>query len=135
MKTYYYDSKSDKFVSNQEKLAKELIMLLPNFLKLIYRLMKDSRVPSQNKVLLGAVAAYILSPIDIVPDFVPLVGQVDDLLAVALVLKGLFDAAGEEIVLEYWDGPDSLLSIVDSILKVAAQILPKKAYQRVNKRF
>lgn len=135
MKTYHYDPEEGKLVSDTEKLAKELIMLIPNFLKLIYRLMRDSRVPVQNKVLLGTAVAYILSPIDIVPDFIPLLGQVDDILAVALVLKGLFEAAGEEVVLEHWDGPEGLLDIINSILNVAAQILPKKAYERVNKKF
>jgi len=135
MKTYHYDPKEDRFVSDGEKLAKELIMLVPNFLKLLYRLMSDSRVPSRNKVLVGAAIAYIISPVDIVPDFIPLLGQVDDLLVIALVLKGLFDAAGKEVVLEHWDGPEGLLDIIDSILDIAAQILPKKAYERVNKKF
>ncbi len=135
MKTYRYDPKEERFVSDGEKLAKELIMLLPNFLKLLYRLVQDSRVPSQNKVLLGVVIAYVLSPIDIVPDFIPVLGQLDDLLAVALVVKGLFEAAGEDVVLEHWDGPEGLLEIVNSVLNVAAQLLPQKAYERIYKRF
>ncbi|MTI85148.1 MAG: DUF1232 domain-containing protein [Firmicutes bacterium] len=135
MKTYHYDPKEDKFVNDGEKLAKELIMLLPNFLKLLYRLINDERVPSQNKIILGVVIAYVLSPIDIIPDFIPLLGQLDDLLAVALVLKGMFDAAGKEVVLEHWDGPEGLIEIINSILNVAARVLPKKAYERVYKRF
>jgi len=135
MKTYHYDPKEDKFVNDGEKLAKELIMLLPNFLKLLYRLINDDRVPSQNKIILGVVIAYVLSPIDIIPDFIPLLGQLDDLLAVALVLKGMFDAAGKEVVLEHWDGPEGLIDIINSILNVAARVLPKKAYERVYKRF
>lgn len=135
MKTYHYDPQDNKLVSDAEKLAKELIMLIPNFLKLLYRLMRDERVPQYNKILLGAAAAYVLSPIDIVPDFIPLLGQVDDVLAVALVIKGLFEAAGEEVVQEHWEGPEGLLDVINSILNVAAQLLPQKVYERVYRKF
>lgn len=135
MKTYHYDPKEDRFVSDGEKLAKELILLIPNFLKLLYRLMSDTRVPVRNKVLVGAAISYVLLPIDIVPDFIPVLGQVDDLLAVSLVLKGLFDAAGKDVVMEHWDGPEGLFEIIESIFDLAAQILPKKAFERVHKKF
>lgn len=135
MKTYHYDSEEDKITSDSEKLAKELIMLIPNLLKLLYRLVNDSRVPRQNKMLLGAAIVYVISPVDIIPDFIPILGQLDDLLVVALVLKGLFDAAGKEVVLEHWDGPEGLLGIIESILNLAAKILPKKAFEKVNKKF
>ena len=102
------------------------LMLIPNFLKLLYRLFKDSRVPLAEKALLIGVIAYVVSPIDLIPDLVPFVGQVDDLYLIALVVLRLLTRTGDDVLREHWDGRGDLASTVDKIDRAARYILPKK---------
>lgn len=106
-------------------LAKDAIMLLPNLIKLLGRLSKDPRVPRRSKILMGGVLVYLASPIDLLPDAIPVVGVVDDLLLAAYVLNHVIDRAGEEVILEHWDGPQDLLQLVRSVLDATSSMVPK----------
>lgn len=110
---------------------KELILLIPNFLKLLYRLAEDKRVPVQEKIILAAAAAYVVSPIDLVPDFIPFVGQVDDLLMIVLVLKRFMNSVDESVLYEYWDGNDNFLLIIDKVLSYARYFVPASIYDKI----
>lgn len=105
-------------------LARDLTLLVPNIVKLLARLVKDPRVPRRSKLLVGAMLAYVASPIDILPDFVPVVGMADDVLLMAYAVSHLVDQAGEDVVLEHWDGPQDLLEMVRSILESVGQLIP-----------
>ncbi|MBI4482708.1 MAG: DUF1232 domain-containing protein, partial [Acidobacteria bacterium] len=87
---------------------KRLLLLLPNLLKLLYRLLKDPRVSREDKIILGATVAYVVTPLDFVPDFIPFFGQVDDAYLVALALLRLLNRTDEAILREHWDGPEDL---------------------------
>lgn len=117
-----------------KSLLKEAIMLIPNFLKLMYRLAEDKRVPAQEKAILFATAAYVVSPIDFLPDFIPFVGQVDDLLLVALILQRFMNTVEREILFEYWDGEDKLLAVIENILGFSKFFLPENVYNKVVQR-
>jgi uncharacterized membrane protein YkvA (DUF1232 family) len=106
-------------------LAKDAAMFLPNMIKLLGRLVKDPRVPRRSKILMGGVIAYLVSPIDLLPDAIPVVGLADDLLLAAYVLNHVMDRAGEEVVLEHWDGPQDLLQLVRSVLDATSAMVPK----------
>src|SRR3954464_6667720 len=84
--------------------ARQLIKEVPSLLKLLFRLMTDRRVPGKDKALFALVAAYVISPIDLIPDFGGLLGMVDDLYLVGLSLGRLLSGAGEGIRLAHWDG-------------------------------
>jgi uncharacterized membrane protein YkvA (DUF1232 family) len=107
-------------------ILRSALMLVPNFLKLLYRLFKDSRVPLAEKALLIGVIAYIVSPLDLIPDFVPFVGQVDDLYLIALVVLRLLTRTGDDVLREHWDGRGDLAATVDKIDRAARYILPKR---------
>ena len=64
------------------------------------RLLRDPRVPRRWKIALGALAAYLAFPVDLVPDFIPVAGQLDDVILAALVLRGLVRAVGPELLRE-----------------------------------
>jgi uncharacterized membrane protein YkvA (DUF1232 family) len=102
------------------------LMLIPNFLKLLYRLFKDSRVPLAEKALLIGVIAYVISPLDLIPDFVPFVGQVDDLYLIALVVLRMLSRTSDDVLREHWDGRGDLAATVDKIERAARYILPKR---------
>ncbi len=106
------------------KLAIDAVLMLPNLVKLLYELLKDPRVPRRTKLVVGAAAAYVVSPIDLLPEFIPVVGLADDFLLVAFAINHLVTVAGEDVVLEHWDGPRDLLELVRTVLDVAGDLVP-----------
>ena len=106
------------------QLAVDAALMLPNLIKLLSRLLKDPRVPRRSKILLGASFAYVLSPIDLLPEFIPVAGVLDDILLVAFALNHLIERAGEEIVVEHWDGPQDILGMVRSVLSTVTDVVP-----------
>lgn len=108
------------------RFARDAALLLPNLIKLLTRLVRDPRVPRRSKVVVGAAIAYLASPVDLVPEFIPAVGLADDMLVVALAINHLISVAGEDVVLEHWDGPRDLLDLVRSVLDVASDLVPVK---------
>ncbi|HKX32759.1 MAG TPA: DUF1232 domain-containing protein [Blastocatellia bacterium] len=111
-------------------VLKNAVMLIPNFVKLLYRLLRDHRVPLAEKALLAGTITYVVSPLDFLPDVVPFVGQVDDLYLVALVLLRMFSRTDDEILRAHWEGPGDLASLVGKIETAARYILPARI-QRV----
>lgn len=106
------------------ELVRDLTFLLPNVIKLLTRLMRDPRVPRRSKLLVGGLVAYLASPVDLVPDFIPGIGLADDIVVAVYVVGHLIDRAGEEVVLEHWDGPVDLLDMVRSVLDSIGEMIP-----------
>ena len=98
--------------SGRRSEARALAGFVPDCAVLFKRLMTDARVPRGRKLALGLSAAYLALPFDLVPDFIPVAGQLDDALVVALVLRSLVRSAGPEIVREHWPGPQHSLRAV-----------------------
>jgi uncharacterized membrane protein YkvA (DUF1232 family) len=92
--------------------AKALVRFVPDCLVLFRRLLADPRVPRRRKLALVALLGYLASPIDLVPDFIPVVGQLDDALAVALVLRFVLRPADQGLLEEHWPGPPRALSLL-----------------------
>jgi uncharacterized membrane protein YkvA (DUF1232 family) len=90
-------------------LARELATLVPNLTRLFAGLLRDPRVPLRAKVVLGATAAYLAFPIDLVPDFIPVAGALDDAIIAAFALRYVVRASSPEIVAEHWPGDPATL--------------------------
>jgi len=89
--------------------ARELALLLPNLILLFKDLLKDPRVPRGPKVVLAIGIVWLVSPIDLLPEFLPVLGPLDDAVVAALVLRHLVHRAGAGVVREHWRGaPDTL---------------------------
>jgi uncharacterized membrane protein YkvA (DUF1232 family) len=97
--------------------VREYVLLLPRLAKLIAGLVRDPRVPARPKATLMLVAVYLVSPIDLVPSFVPGLGQLDDLVVAALALDGLLNHVPEGVVREHWEGEEDVLDVVQEILR------------------
>jgi uncharacterized membrane protein YkvA (DUF1232 family) len=82
----------------------EYAFLLPDMIALFYRIFKDKRVPVKTKVIVGGVIGYLVSPIDILPDFVPFIGKLDDLAIAFYALDKVINQIPPEIILENWQG-------------------------------
>jgi uncharacterized membrane protein YkvA (DUF1232 family) len=96
-------------IAGRRSAARALAGLIPDCLVLVRRLLGDGRLPRRRKAMLVAVLAYLAMPIDLVPDFIPVAGQLDDALLVAIALRSLVRGGGEQLVREHWPGPESSL--------------------------
>jgi uncharacterized membrane protein YkvA (DUF1232 family) len=92
--------------------ARALAGFVPDCVVLFRRLMGDPEVPRGRKVALGLLVGYLALPLDLVPDFIPVAGQLDDAILVGLVLRGLVRGAGPAVVERHWPGPDESLRVV-----------------------
>jgi uncharacterized membrane protein YkvA (DUF1232 family) len=103
---------------------KEYALLLPRLLKLLWRLARDPRVPERSKAMLFVLAGYLASPIDLIPDFIPGAGQLDDLVIAAFALDHMLNRVPEDVVRSHWDGDDDVLEIVREVLNISTSFLP-----------
>lgn len=87
--------------------AREFASILPNLLRLLRDLGRDDRLPRLSRLLLLVALAWIASPIDLIPEFIPILGPLDDILVVTLVLRHLVRRAGPAIVAEHWQGDEA----------------------------
>ena len=91
-------------------LLGEALRLLPDLLRLLRRLAGDSDVPRAARVRLWLLLGYLAIPIDLVPDFVPVLGYADDAIIVSLVLRSVVRRAGAPVVRRHWPGTDNGLA-------------------------
>ena len=103
---------------------KDFLLLLPNFLKLLVRLMREPRVSRADKAILAATIIYVVAPIDFIPDMIPFIGQVDDTYLVAIALLRLINRTDANLVAKHWDGGMDIKRLVSSIIEVSASFLP-----------
>lgn len=103
---------------------KEYVLLVPRLARLVWKLSRDPRVPARTKATMFLLAGYLLSPVDIVPDFVPGIGHVDDLVILAFALDQILNRVPDEVVLDHWDGDEDVLEVVRHILDIATAHVP-----------
>lgn len=99
------------------KKAKDLIFVIPDVAALIYRLLKDKRVPVKTKLCLSAAVAYITFPIDFIPDNLPFIGAIDDIGIVIFALNKIINDVPAQVIAENWEGNIDLLSFLNNILE------------------
>jgi len=109
------------------------IRQLPRYLRLLGGLVTDGRVSMVDKLLVVGAMAYIVMPVDIIPDFIPFFGEVDDLYLLVLALQRLVSNAGHRVLLDHWTGnPGDLAELnLRHALAAAAFFLPKRIRRRL----
>ena len=116
-----------------KRTVMDTIRQLPNYVRLLFGLLSDRRVAAVDKLLVAAAVAYILTPIDFIPDFIPFLGEVDDVFLLVTALQRLISNAGRSVVLQYWVGnPAELASMnLRHVLTAAAFFLPRRMRRRL----
>ena len=99
-------------VAGRRSEARALAGFIPDCLVLLKRLLADPRVPRRRKLILVLLVGYLAMPIDLVPDFIPVVGQLDDAIVAGLALRAVLRGAGPGLVREHWPGPEASLQVV-----------------------
>ena len=106
---------------------------IPNFLRLLYGLITDRRVANIDKLVVAGAIAYILMPLDLIPDFIPFLGEVDDVFLLILALQRLIGNAGRAVIQAYWAGDPADLTAMnlEKVLAAAAFFLPRRMRRRL----
>jgi uncharacterized membrane protein YkvA (DUF1232 family) len=100
--------------------ARQFATLLPDPAALLRGLLKDPRVPRGSKFLVGLAIIWVVSPIDLLPEFLPVVGPLDDVIVVALVLRHLVKRSGPDVVRDHWRGDRLMLERALLTLRVGS---------------
>jgi uncharacterized membrane protein YkvA (DUF1232 family) len=108
-----------------------LARALPDVLRLIYGLAREPRLPRSVKIAIAAAAIYLASPVDLIPDVVPLAGLVDDLLLAAIVLDGVLSYVDRAMLLRYWPGSVESLDRVARVARFLAAWVPHRLKARI----
>ncbi|MBI9031159.1 DUF1232 domain-containing protein [bacterium] len=111
----------------------QYLMLLPDLFMLVSRLIADKRVPLGKKAFLAAVLAYIISPIDIIPDFIPFIGYTDDLFMVIFALDNLLNNVQDNVIIENWTGKENIIVLVRTLLEKSDQFIDKNVLKKIRK--
>lgn len=116
-----------------KRTVMDTIRQLPNYVRLLFGLLSDRRVAAIDKVLVAAAVVYILTPVDIIPDFIPFLGEVDDVFLLVTALQRLIVNAGRSVVLDYWAGDPAELKSgnLRQVLTAAAFFLPRRVRRRL----
>jgi uncharacterized membrane protein YkvA (DUF1232 family) len=110
---------------------KDLLLLLPRLARMIASLLADGAVPRKAKLALLAAAVYLASPVDLLPDFIPVLGYLDDVLLAAVVVDGLLTVLGRPVVERYWPGDPATLDKVAAVAHRLAAWVPARIKRRV----
>lgn len=115
------------------QLVTDAVLMMPNIIKLVGRLLRDPRVPRRAKITLGLAAAYVVSPIDLIPEVIPVIGWADDVVIMMFAIDSLIERAGHDVVQEHWDGPGDLLGLVRDVVAISRNVVPKRLAQIIDR--
>ena len=108
-----------------------LLRALPALAGLIAKLVRDPSLPRPVKIALVAAAVYLVSPIDLVPDFIPFLGYVDDLLLASIVLDGVLNFVDRDLVLRHWPGSERSLNDLARTARLLTSWIPRRVKRRI----
>lgn len=116
------------------KLVVTILRQLPNFFRMLVGIFRDPRVARADKALALGVLAYVLAPIDLIPDILGIFGLTDDVFLIGLALNRLVSRAGADVVLDHWRGsPRALEQLLDGLSDIAS-VLPGKVRRLLSRR-
>jgi len=110
---------------------KDLLKALPSLVRLMARLVADPLLPRAAKIALAAAMVYLASPVDLIPDAIPLVGYLDDLLLGALVVDGILNWVDRPLVLRYWPGTPDSLERIARVARMLSVWVPRRLKARI----
>jgi len=110
---------------NMRRKMRELLLFIPNLMGLLIGLLRDERVSQADKAILAGIIMYVIVPLDVIPDFIPFIGQVDDSFLLAISILRLLNRADRRVIMDHWKGGRDIKELVDSIARIAEFFLPK----------
>jgi uncharacterized membrane protein YkvA (DUF1232 family) len=106
--------------------VKNVLLFIPNLILLCARLMTDSRVPGTERALVAGAVLYAIIPLDLIPDMIPFVGQIDDAYLIAVTLLRLVERTDARVLREHWNGGGDVVQLIEAMSLMTAKLLPKR---------
>ena len=103
-------------VAGRRTDARAVAGFVPDCVVLCRRLLADRRVPWRHRALLAGLVAYLASPLDLIPDFIPVLGYLDDALIAVLALRTVRGGIARSVVRQHWPGPPQSLRVVERVV-------------------
>lgn len=113
------------------KKVSDYVFIIPDLVALLYRLLKDSRVPTKTKLIISAAVAYIAFPTDIIPDNIPFIGKVDELAVIFFALDRIVNDVPAYILLENWEGKNDIIIALKSIIEYVTNFTGAKNVEKI----
>lgn len=113
------------------KKVSDYVFIIPDLVALLYRLLKDSRVPMKTKLIISAAVAYIAFPTDIIPDNIPFIGKVDELAVIFFALDRIVNDVPAYILLENWEGKNDIIIALKSIIEYVINFTGAKNVEKI----
>jgi len=108
-----------------------LLRALPDIARMIMRLTGDPLLPKAAKIALAAAVLYLVSPVDLIPDFIPVLGALDDLLVAAIIVDGILNYVDRRLVLKYWPGSAESLERIARAAGMLAAWVPRRLKMKI----
>jgi uncharacterized membrane protein YkvA (DUF1232 family) len=118
---------------NKANKFTDYLLALPDFFILLCRLAADKRVTSSQKLFIGGIITYVILPIDIIPDFIPIIGYVDDLVLVVYGLNLILNELDNKILIDNWSGGEDVLDLLQKITVTAENFLDKNIMKKIQR--
>ena len=103
------------------RFSGEVLSMVPDLVGLARGIATDDRVPGRTKVEAGLMLAYVISPVNLIPDVIPVVGQLDDAAVLGIALRRVIDGAGEDVLREHWGGSDRSWKVLMDLTEVVGR--------------
>lgn len=101
-------------MSEKGKKYSDYIFIIPDIISLVYRLLKDKRVPLKTKIVISAALSYTIFPCDIIPDKIPFIGKIDDVSVIFFALNKIVKDVSLDVIVENWQGKNEILLVLTS---------------------
>jgi len=121
------------FAGNRGNKFSGYLLALPDFFILLARLAVDKRVTSSQKMFVGGIIAYVMLPIDIIPDFIPFIGYIDDLVLVVYGLNLILNEVDKQVIIDNWSGEENVLELMSRVTSTAEKFLDRNILKKIQR--
>jgi uncharacterized membrane protein YkvA (DUF1232 family) len=120
-----------KFAGDKRAKGFEYIFALPDFFMMLVRLMFDDRVDKTEKAFISGIVAYLIMPFDIIPDFIPVFGYIDDMMLIAFGLDSLLKHVERQVFIDNWSGEGDVFVLIEKIIHKTSEFLNKNIIEKI----
>lgn len=113
------------------KTYSDYLFIIPDMAALLYRLLKDKRVPLKTKLIISGSIAYIAFPTDIIPDNIPFVGKIDEIAVAFFALERIISDVSINVILENWEGKNDIVLVIKNIIEYVVNFTGAKNVEKI----
>ncbi|GAA0761636.1 YkvA family protein [Clostridium sartagoforme] len=133
VKDYYSDGRSylENKLPQKIKTYSDYLFIIPDMTALLYRLLKDKRVPVRTKLVISGAIAYIAFPTDIIPDNIPFIGRIDEIAVAFFALERIISDVPIKVVLENWEGKNNIVLIIRNLIEYVVNFTGARNVEKI----